>query len=42
MLWNDLCDDQLTEADSIAVYKGRLKTHLFNRYFSQAAKSDYF
>ena len=29
-LWNDLYDDRLTEADSVAVYKGRLKTHLFN------------
>ena len=27
-LWNDLCDDRLTEADSVAVFKGRLKTHL--------------
>ena len=34
MLWNGLCDDRLTEADSIAVFKGRLKTHLFNRNFS--------
>ena len=34
MLWNDLCDDRLTEADSVAVFKGRLKTHLFSRYFS--------
>ena len=40
MLWNDLCDDRSTEADYVAVYKGRLKTHLFSRYFSKAAQSD--
>ena len=26
MLWNYLCDDCLTEADSVAVFEGRLKT----------------
>ena len=29
-----LCDNRLTEADSIAVFKGRLKSHIFNSYFS--------
>ena len=28
--WNDLCDDCLTEVDFVAVFKGRLKIHLFN------------
>ena len=34
MFWNDLCGDRLTVADYISVFKGRLKTHLFNKYFS--------
>ena len=29
-----LCDDRLTESSSVAVFKGRLKIHLFNSYFS--------
>ena len=33
MLWNDSCDDPLTEADSVAVFKVRLKTHLFKDTF---------
>ena len=34
MLRNYVFDDRLTEADSVAVFKGRLKTYLSNRYFS--------
>ena len=33
-----LCDDRLTEADAVAVFKGRLKTHRFNSYFSPASQ----
>ena len=29
-LWNELCDDRLTKASSVAVLKSRLKIHLFN------------
>ena len=38
MLWNDLCDDRLLEADYVAVFKGRLEAHTFNRYSSSAAQ----
>ena len=31
VLWNDLCDDGLTVSDSVAEFKGRLKTHPFNQ-----------
>ena len=37
-LWNDLCDDCLTEIGSVAVFKGRLKTHRFNSYLSLASQ----
>ena len=38
VLWNDLCDDDLTGSDSVAEFKAenssfKLKTHLFNKYF---------
>ena len=37
-LWNELCDDRLTESSSAAIFKGRLKTHLFNRYFTSVSQ----
>ena len=39
VLWNDLCDDGLTRADSVAEFKAGLKTHLFNKYFQRAILS---
>ena len=30
MLWNGLCDDRLTETDSVDVFKGRLKTYFLS------------
>ena len=33
VVWNDLCDDNLTGSDSVDEFKARLKTHLFNKYF---------
>ena len=33
VLWNDLCDDDVTRSDSVAEFKARLKIHLFNKYF---------
>ena len=33
LLWNDLRDDGLTGSESVAEFKARLKTHIFNKYF---------
>ena len=37
-LWNELYDDRLTEASSVSIFKGRLKTHLFNCYLSPVSQ----
>ena len=30
VLWSDLCDHDLTGSDSLAEFKARLNTHIFN------------
>ena len=39
VLWNDLCHDDMTKSDSVAV--ARLKTHLFSKYSLQVNLSPF-